>query len=129
MMQTLVRVLIGGTGLVLFLLGVLVFFDPVRVSAQFGLMPEGAVGLGTVRGDYAGFFMLGGGYAFYGALRNARQWLLVPLILLGCALAGRGVTALLSGTDAQSLRYMGVEGFSVALLLLGRGLLKPPHRR
>lgn len=129
MVQALVRALIGISGAALLLVGVLIFADPARVGGQFGLLAEGVVGIGTIRGDFAGFFLLCGGCALIGAVRKAPQFLLVPLALMSAALAGRVVTMLLSGTDAQSLRYMAIEGINVALLLTGRAVLRRPNFR
>lgn len=128
MIQNLLRILIGLMGAALLVVGVLAWLDPGRVGNQFGLINDGPLGLGTIRGDFSGFFLLSGGFALYGALRKAPQFLLVPLILMASALFGRLGTALLSGADAISLRYMAVEGVNVALLLIGRAVFSRADR-
>lgn len=127
MLQNLLRVFIAMTGATMLTVGAFVFIDPARVADQFGLMAQSQAGLGTIRGDFAGFFLLSGGFALYGALRKAPEFFLVPLILLGCALAGRAITALVSGLDAQSVRFMALEALSVVVLLLARAAFKRAH--
>lgn len=123
MFQALVRILIGISGGALMLVGILIFAEPARLAGEFGLIAQGGLGLGTIRGDFAGFFLLSGGCAVVGAVRKAPKLLLVPLALMGCALLGRLLTAASAGVDAQSVRYMIIEGLNVALLLIGRAVL------
>lgn len=115
------RGLVGLQGAAALAIAAAVFADPSRAAA-FGVSGDGVVGIGTIRGDLAGFFAAVGAFCLAAAIRDDRRLLLTPLFLFAFALSGRALTAVQSGTDAQSLQYMAVEAAGVLLFLAARAV-------
>jgi hypothetical protein len=124
MINALARFVIGAIGLGFALVGVVAMVEPLRVAGELGLTASAPVGAGSLRGDIAGFFLTGGLFALAAAVRNRRALLAAPLLLVGSALVGRIVTAVVdTPLDPVATRFIVIEAVAVAVLLLaGRAL-------
>lgn len=90
---------------------------PEQLGESFGVSAAGAKGLASMRADFTGFFWLLGGSLVWGAWRQSGGALLVALLLVATALAGRGLSLLLDGNYAGALQPMTVEALTVLLAL------------
>ena len=120
MIRTILRLLIGLVGLLALLVAIRLWIDPARVGAILGLASNGPAGAATLRADVAGFFAGAGLFSLAAALRTDRQSLVVPLALIGLALAGRLLNAVLLGLPAQQYPLVAIEAALVILFLAGR---------
>lgn len=118
-MTSALRVLIMLVAIFNLLIGLAFLFRPTEAAAAFALSPIGAQGLATVRADFPAFFLTGGLFALLGAWRGTAQPLIVPMMLLGIALAGRIVSLFLDGMVDTSVPPMIAEALMLALLGLG----------
>ena len=114
------RVTIGAVALLLMGLGLGFLIDPAGSAMRFFLAPLGTQGMATLRADFTAFFVVGGSFALYGAVRRYRDALLVPIALVGVALAGRFVSLVADGAPATAFPPIVVEALMIALLALGR---------
>ena len=118
--------LIFAAGMLFLLLGIGFLFDPVGSGTDFGLTPDSAQGLATIRADLTAFFMAGSVCMMIGAWRRNGDLLLVPAGLFGVALLGRCVSLAIDGPWDGYLMPMLIEGVMVILLLIASRVL--PHR-
>ncbi|MFN3864585.1 MAG: hypothetical protein ACK4RT_09925 [Erythrobacter sp.] len=88
---------------------------PEALGVAFGVAPTRPKGLASMRADFTAFFWLLGGSLGWGAWRQSGGALLVALLLVATALAGRGVSLLLDGTYAGALQPMAIEAVTVLL--------------
>ena len=126
-LQKILRVLIGLTGLLYITLALGFLLDPAQAAARLGIGAIAPLGMATLRGDFIGFFGTIGILALLGAVRNEARYFTAPLMLVGMTLAGRLITVAASGFDATMGPPMLVEAVTVALLLLGSRSLKTNH--
>ena len=126
-LQKILRVLIGLTGLLYITLTLGFLLDPAQAAARLGIGAIAPLGMATLRGDFIGFFGTIGILALLGAVRNEARYYIAPLMLVGMTLAGRLITVAASGFDATMGPPMLVEAVTVALLLLGSRSLKTNH--
>jgi hypothetical protein len=113
-------------GLLFLFMGVSFLLDPVASGTDFGLTPDSAHGLATIRADMTAFFVVGSVCMMIGAWRRNGDLLLVPAGLFGVALLGRFVGLAVDGPWDQYWQPMVVEGAMVILLLIASRVL--PHR-
>ena len=92
---------------------------PEQLGEAFGVAAAGAKGLASMRADFTAFFWLLGGSLAWGAWRQSGGALLVALLLVGTALAGRGLSLLLDGNYEGALQPMTLEALTVVLALAG----------
>jgi hypothetical protein len=123
-LQKILRVLIGLTGLLYITLTLGFLLDPAQAAARLGIGAIAPLGMATLRGDFIGFFGTIGILALLGAVRDEARYYIAPLMLVGMTLAGRLITVAASGFDATMGPPMLVEAVTVALLLLGSRSLK-----
>jgi len=121
-----VRVAVGLTGLLLFLIACGAWVDPARVAAKLGMAPVGALGLASLRADLGSFFATGGSLAITAALRRSPELLNIPLLMLALALIGRFMTLTVVPFDTSLLPPMVAEALMVGLLVAGRWLRPTP---
>ncbi len=115
--------LLGGIFYVLLGIGFLV--NPVSSGTDFGLLPQGTMGLATIRADMTAFFVVAGGCLIWGAWARKGDPLLVTATLMAIALIGRFVTLIADGPHDGFWTPMLVEAITISLALLGSRLL--PH--
>lgn len=121
-MQMVLRVLVGIAGALALVVAARGWTAPQELATQFGLSPEGALGLATVRADLSGFFAGGGVLALAASFRGRGTLLTAPLLLIGLALTGRLITAATAGVPQETLPPMLVE--MALVIVLGAGRLK-----
>ena len=119
-MAGLLRVLVGVIGVFNIVIGLGFLLNPAGAAAGFFLTPEGSQGLATLRADFPGFFITGGVCALIGAVQRDARALLVPMLLLAVALAGRCVSLVLDGTPSTAFPPMLVEAVMISVLALAR---------
>ena len=119
MVRSTLRLLIGLVGLLALGVSIRLWTAPAKVGAILGLASEGLAGMATLRADVAGFFAGVGLFSFLAALRGDRI-LVVPLTLVGLALAGRLLSAVLLGLPPQQYASVAIEVALVVLFLAGR---------
>lgn len=119
-MHNILRVAVGLVGLFNIAIGLAFMFRPAQLAVAFFLTPVGSQGLATLRADFPGFFITGGGFALAAALRRDARAVMVPVALLAIALTGRCVSLLADGMAATAIQPMVVEAVMISLLLLYR---------
>lgn len=119
-MQLLVRIVVGVVGLLGILLAARFLQDPTAPAATLGVTSANALGIATLRGDFAGFFGICGVFALAGAIRNFAALVTAPLLAIAIALAGRVVSYALDGGGWPSVQPMLVELTLLIVFALGR---------
>ncbi|WP_156255102.1 DUF4345 family protein [Sandarakinorhabdus oryzae] len=119
-MAGLLRILVGVIALFNIGIGLMFLANPAGAAAGFFLSPVGIQGLATLRADFPGFFITGGVCALVGALHKDGRALLVPMLLLAIALAGRFVSLALDGMAPTAVPPMLVEAAMISVLALAR---------
>lgn len=122
-MQGAIRILLAVLGGLALFVAINIWLDPARVAAQLGVTPVGDLGLSTIRGDLGGFFAGFGIFALASAAFNSSRWLLVPMALIGLALAGRVFSVLMGGATDTTMQPMVVEAVLLAVLVVARAVL------
>lgn len=117
------RVAVGLVGLFNVLLGLGFLFSPMQLAARFALSPIGTQGLATIRADFPAFFFTGAIFAIIGAWRGDPRPLLVPLVLLSSALAGRFLSFAIDGMVSTTIPPMIAEALMIGIILLARKAL------
>lgn len=118
-MRNLVRALVALVGLFNVALGLSFLFDPAQAGLRFFITSLGTQGMATMRADFTAFFVTGAVFALVGAWRAWRTPLLVPLLLLSIAIAGRVVSLVADGAPPMAFPPMIAEAVMIALLALG----------
>ncbi|WP_164156551.1 hypothetical protein [Sandarakinorhabdus rubra] len=119
-MAAVTRLLVAGIGLFNIAIGLMFLLNPAGAAGGFFLIPDGSQGMATLRADFPGFFITGGSFALIGAVQKDARALLVPLMLLAIAIAGRGVSLLADGAPPTAFPPMVVEAVMILILLLAR---------
>ena len=128
MIRSTLRVLIGLVGLLALLVPIRLWIAPAKVGAILGLASNGLAGTATLRADVAAFFAGVGLFSLLAALRRDRRIVVVPLVLVGLALAGRLLSAALLGLPPQQYASVAVEVALVVLFLAARRALTDADR-
>ena len=126
-MKTLVRGLVGFSGASAILIGMLFWLRPLAVAGKFGLSGIGALGQASLRADLGGFFAGVGALMLWAAVKDRRDLLLAPVLLICLALAGRGLSLVLTGPSPELVPPIVVEAVTLAILLLGHRTLASPQ--
>lgn len=122
-MRLSLRIAVALVGSFNFLLGLGFLFSPMPLAARFALSPIGTQGLATIRADFPAFFFTGAVFAIAGAWRADPKPLLVPLVLLSVAFAGRCVSIAIDGVVATTFPPMIAEALMIGIILLARRVL------
>jgi hypothetical protein len=117
-MRNVVRVGVGLVGAFNIMVGLAFLIDPAQAGLRFFLVSLGTQGLATLRADFTAFFVTGGAFAVLAAWRARRAPLLVPLALLGIAIAGRAVSLLAEGAPAKAFPPMAIEAVMIIILAI-----------
>lgn len=117
------RIAVGLVGLFNFILGLGFLFSPIQLATRFALSPIETQGLATIRADFPAFFLTGAIFAMVGAWRANPKPLLVPLVLLSFALAGRFVSIAIDGMVSTTFPPMIAEALMIGIILLARRAL------
>jgi hypothetical protein len=126
-MKTVLRALVGLSGLLSILMVLGLWFGMERILPAIGLMTNdlagGLVGRATVRADIAGLFGGMGIAMLIAAYRESRAWAGAALLFVSVALAGRLIGLALDGAPAEVIPPIVIEAFTVALLASYRARL------
>lgn len=125
-MRVVLTGVIFAAGLLFLFMGFGFLFDPVAAGTDFGLSPNSAQGLASIRADMTAFFVVGAVCMMVGAWRRNGDLLLVPAGLFGVALLGRFVGLAVDGPWNGYWMPMLVEAVMVIVLLIASRVL--PHR-
>lgn len=119
LMQIFMRLAIAAQAFVMLFIGTMFVLRPVQIAAQFKLEPMSLLGHATLRADMFGFFASGAMFAIYAAVKGIRWPLLVPIVLLSCAIFGRLVSFGIDGVVPASVPPFATE--IVMLTIVGCG--------
>ena len=86
-------------GALLLVMGIRWLFDPAGAAASVGMELLEGVALSTQIGDLASFFVVGGGCALLGLIRNDKSLLAAAAALVGCTAVFRTLAYLAHGAD------------------------------
>lgn len=126
-MRIAVIALIFLAGMFNLFLGISFLIDPAGMGRQFGVSPNGPLGLAVLRADFTAFFLVTAFCMLRGAWKRNGDMLLVPAALLAIAFIGRGVSAAVSGTQPGFFEPMVAEALQVVLLMIGWKVV--PHHK
>ena len=118
-MNTIVRVAVISVGVLNLILGLAFLARPELMAEMFYITPMGSQGLATIRADFPGFFLTGGGFALFGAWTLNPEALKVPIALLSIALFGRFVSLIFDGVGVSALPPMVAEAVMIGVLVAG----------
>ncbi|MBO6610067.1 MULTISPECIES: DUF4345 family protein [Altererythrobacter] len=124
-MALVLRALLFVGGLFFVLMGIGFLLDPVGSGADFGIAPQGTLGLASMRADMTAFFVVAGGCMIWGGWARKGDPLLVTAALMAIAIIGRLYTLILNGPHDDWFVPIIVEAVTVILALLGSRML--PH--
>lgn len=124
-MRYLVRVLLGLLGLGGALVCAAFLLVPEKVGAALGLVGQGTLGAGTLRGDMSAFFGLGSACLLLASVRGKAETLVIPLVLFATAFVGRTISLATHGFAPQIVQPMAVEATAVLVIGLGLWVLRP----
>jgi hypothetical protein len=122
-MKMFLRALSGAAGLLALLVAARLWMAPAETALQLGLAASGDLGLATLRADMGGFFAAGGVFALAAAVRGRGGPLIVPVILIGLALAGRLFTLAVTGFAENMGPPMAIEAVLLVIFAAGWRLL------
>ena len=114
------RVVLVLMALIMLLGGVGFMFFPSAMEADFAVVASRADGMGTLRGDLGGLFLMLAIFTFYGSWPRKSQWLIVPIVFMVTVMAGRTVHVLIDGISQAAVRSFAVEIVALLLLLWAR---------
>ena len=124
-MALVLRALLFVGGLFFVLMGIGFLLDPVGSGADFGIAPQGTLGLASMRADMTAFFVVAGGCMIWGGWARKGDPLLVTAALMAIAIIGRLYTLIVNGPHDDWFVPIIVEAVTVILALLGSRML--PH--
>ena len=117
-MQIAIKIVVGLIALLLLVMGVNAMLAPLDAAANFGLVPEGIVGLSTMRGDIGGMFVTGGVLLALGILRGETLWFLAAALLMGLIALGRLIGFVVDGVEQSVLVPLIFELVFVAIFVV-----------
>lgn len=103
-------------------------FDPAGMEADFSVRAIETHGMGTLRGDLGGTFLMLAIFTFYGSRPGNAAWLAVPLVFMLTVLFGRMVHIMLDGLTDPAIHSTVIELVAVALLEYSRRTLASPKK-
>ena len=118
-MQILVRLAIAAQALFMLFMGSQFVLRPIETAANFAIGPLSLLGNATLRADMGGFFISGALFALYAAVRGVRGPLLVPIVLMLCAIFGRLVSFAVDGVAPGAVPPIVAELIMLAIVLAG----------
>jgi len=123
MTVTLLRAALFLAGLAFLIIGGSFLFDPAAMGGSFGLVPRGAQGLSSLRGDFFAYFAVAGGCLLIGAWKRRGDFLLVAGALFGLTFLARAYSLVVDGFYLNWVAPMAVEAVTVILILVASRIL------
>jgi uncharacterized membrane protein (UPF0136 family) len=120
---TLLRAALFLAGLVFIVIGGSFLVDPSAMGGSFGLVPRGAQGLSSLRGDFFAYFAVAGGCLLVGAWKRRGDALLVAGAIFGLTFLARAYSLAVDGFYVGWVAPMGVEAVTVLLILVASRVL------
>ena len=117
-MKIALKIVVGVISLLLLFLGLGAVIEPSVSATQFGLTPNGIVGLSTLRSDIGGMFVTGGVLLALGLVRRQTLWFLAVALLMGFIALGRLVGFVVDGFDQRLLMPFIFELVFVVVLVV-----------
>jgi hypothetical protein len=124
-----IRIVLVLMGLLALLAGLGFIFAPVQMETEFSIVASRVDGLGTIRGDLGGMFLMAAGFIIYGSRPGKTLWLVVPMVLLATVLFGRTVHIIVDGISQPAIRSTLVEIFALLFLNYARRRLSADSER
>lgn len=115
------RILAGGVGVLLLLIGLAILIMPEVVSTMFLSLSTGGAGINSLRADLGALFLGTAVFTLLGAFSRYRWLLLVPTTFLGLVVGGRVISMLLDPFPTRTAGTLVVEILFV--LVLGLAVL------
>jgi len=118
MFVTLLRAALFLAGLFYIIIGASFLFNPEAMGGSFGLVPRGAQGLSSIRGDFLAYFWVAGGCLVIGAWKRRGDLLLVSAAIFGLTFCARAMSLALDGYYENWVTPMAAEAVTVILVLV-----------
>ena len=115
-MEKALRILLRLLALGMFIGAVGFIFNPAGMEAEFAVGALETHGMGTLRGDLGGAFLMLAIFTFHGSRPGNAAWLAVPLVFMLTVLFGRTVHIVLDGLTDPAIRSTVIELVAVAIL-------------
>ena len=122
-MEKALRILLRLLALGMFIGAVGFIFNPAGMEAEFAVGALETHGMGTLRGDLGGAFLMLAIFTFHGSRPGNAAWLAVPLVFMLSVLFGRTVHIVLDGLTDPAIRSTVIELVAVAILEYARRTL------
>jgi hypothetical protein len=123
MTVTLLRAALFLAGLTFVIIGGSFLLDPAAMGGSFGLVPRGAQGMSSLRGDFFAYFVVAGGCLLFGAWKRRGDALMVAGALFGLTFLARAYSLAVDGFYVGWVTPMGVEAVTVILILIASRVL------
>ncbi|KPP94336.1 MAG: DUF4345 family protein [Erythrobacter sp.] len=123
MTVTLLRAALFLAGLTFIIIGGSFLVDPAAMGGGFGLVPRGAQGLSSLRGDFFAYFVVAGGCLMFGAWKRRGEFLLVAGAIFGLTFLARAYSLVVDGFYLGWVTPMGIEAVTVILVLVASRIL------
>ncbi|MEM7158508.1 MAG: DUF4345 family protein [Myxococcota bacterium] len=117
-MDRVLKVLLGLISLPLLGGGLAIMFAPESMAAKTHVLPDGVVGLNSIRGAIGGLLVGSGAMLVTGLVRKNTQWFLAVAVMMAAVTVGRGVGLVVDGFAADSLRPFIAEIVIVTLTVI-----------
>ena len=108
---------------VLLFAGAAFAFAPEKAAVDFAIATTSVAGMGTLRADLGGTFLVLGVFTLLGVRPGKAQWLLVPLAFMGAFLVLRLFHLAIDGISPGGMRSTAVEVVLLGLLAWGQTAL------
>jgi len=112
-------------GLLALLVALAFWIHPAGPAMRLGISALDGLGVATLRADVAGFFAGAGALSIAGAIQDKARLLTAPLLLVGVALTGRLITAIVWGFESNMASPILIEAGLLVVLATGRRFLGP----
>ena len=123
-MNTLAKIAAALVGLFSLVMGLIAWFDPVKVGELIGLEGVGLLGQHTLRGDIGAVFLASALGCFAALITGRTKALAIPILIYGLVLTGRTFSLVASGADATVVQPMIIEVVLIGLSVFAYKTLK-----
>ncbi|MDC0640931.1 hypothetical protein OAP24_02055 [Porticoccaceae bacterium] len=127
-MEMALRILLRLLALGMFMGSVGFIFNPAGMEADFAVRALETHGMGTLRGDLGGTFLMLAIFTFHGSRPGNAPWLAVPLVFMLTVLFGRTVHIVLDGLTDPAIRSTVIELVAIAILEYARRTLSTDNK-